>query len=196
MTSPLIDRDVTTTNSGTNFGVTILGAVLARGMMNTHAGFTVVLICAIAAVASGPVTVSPTQQQLNGIHKDDSAKPWMNDMRHEGVKRALVWIAIDFDRQGKPKRMSVHRTEYFTTYEDDSKVSDAKRLMAIRATGLEQKLNSVALEKAARGFWTDMPHPKPRPFVGGAKLEFFDDEKLPTPEAPLYCAGKSCLPHL
>jgi len=115
---------------------------------------------------------------------------------HEGVKRVLVWIAIEFGRQGKQKRISIHRTEYFTTYEDDSRVSDMKRLMAIRASGLEQKLNSVALERAARGFWTDFPHPKPRPFVGGAKVEFFDDEKRPTPEAPLYCAGKSCLPNL
>ena len=117
----------------------------------------------------------------------------MNDMRHEGVKQALVWIAIDFDRQGKPKRMSIHRTEFFTTYEGDSKVSDTKRLMAIRASRLEEKLNSVASERAARGVWTDLPHPRASPFVGGAKVDFFDDEKLPTPEAPLYCAGKSCL---
>ena len=166
--------------------------------MSTHAGITIVLICALAAVASGPEAVSEAPplalQQLSGVHNDDSPKPWMNDMRHEGLKRALVWIAIDFNRQGTPKRMSIHRTEYFTTYEDDSKVSDTKRLMAIRASGLEQKLIEVALGKAARGFWTYVPHPKPRPFVGGAKVEFFDDEKLPTPEAPMYCAGKSCLP--
>ena len=163
--------------------------------MRTHAGITIVLISALAAIASGPGTASATRQHLSGVHDDDSPKPWMNDMRHEGVKRALVWIAIDFDRQGKPKRMTVHGTEYFTTYEDDSKVSDTKRLMAIRASGLEQKLTSVALEKAARGSWTDVPHPTPRPFVGGAKVEFFDDEKIPTPKVPLYCAGKSCLPN-
>ena len=136
-----------------------------------------------------------TPQHLNDVPDGDSLSQWMNAMRNEGVKRALVWIAIAFNREGKPKRMAIHRTEYFTTYDDDSKVSDAKRLAAIRASGLEQKINSVALEKAAHGFWTDVPHPKPRPFVGGAKVEFFDDEKLPIPEAPLYCAGKSCLPN-
>ena len=30
-------------------------------------------------------------------------------------------------------------------------------------------------------------------FIVGAKVEFFDDEKLLTPEAPLYCAGENCL---
>ena len=159
--------------------------------MSTHARFAIVLICALAAVGTSP---SAPRRQLGSVPNDDSSKPWMNDMRHEGVKRALVWIAIDFNRQGKPKRMSVHTTEYFTTYEDDSKLSDPKRLTAIRASGLEQKLNSFALEKAARGFWTDVPHPSPHPFVGGTKVEFFDGEKPPTPEAPLYCAGKSCLP--
>jgi len=149
--------------------------------MSTYARITMFLIGTLAAVA--------------GASDGDSPKLWMNDMRHEGVKRALVWIAIDFNRHGKSKRMAIHRTEYFTTYEDDSKVSDTKRLAAIRASGLEQKLNSVALEKAARGFWTDVPHPKPRPFVGGAQVEFFDDEKHPTPQAPLYCAGKNCLPN-
>jgi hypothetical protein len=150
-------------------------------MMNTHAVITIFLIGTLAAVA--------------GASDGDSPKSWMNDMRNEGVKRALVWIAIDFNRHGKPKRMAIHRTEYFTTYEDDSKISDTKRFEAIRASGLEQKLNSVALEKAANGFWTDVPHPKPRPFAGGAQVEFFDDEKHSTQQAPLYCAGKSCWPN-
>lgn len=162
--------------------------------MGTHVGITIVLVCALAVLTS-PNNVSAARQQTSGVHNDDAIKPWMKDMRHEGLKRAVVWIAIDFNRHGKPKRMSVQRTEYFTTYEDDSKVSSAERLMTIRASGLEQKLNSVALERAARGSWTDVPHPKPHPFTGGVKVEFFDDEKHLTPEALLYCAGKSCLPN-
>jgi hypothetical protein len=163
-------------------------------MMSMHAGITIVLLCALAAVARDPDNLTAARQQMSGVHNDDAITPWMNDMRHEGLKRAVVWIAIDFNRHGKPKRMSVHRAEYFTTSKDDSRVSAAERLMAIRASGLEQKLNAVALEKAAGGSWNDVPHPKPHPFVGGAKVELFDDEKHPTP-APLYCAGRSCLPN-
>jgi hypothetical protein len=176
----------------------------------------IALMLAISAVASDPQSlsnVSPAAQEhirrlinglspdsnlrrhfLNGAHGDGVAKPWMTDMRQEGVKRALVWVAIDFDRRGKPKRMKIYRTDYFTTYEGGSKVLDTKRMTSIRTIGLEHKLTSFALESSAHGVWTDVPHPRPRPFVGGAMVEFFDDEWIPTPGAPIYCAGHSCLP--
>ena len=130
---------------------------------------------------------------LNGAHGDGVLKPWMNDMRREGVKRAIVWVAIDFDRRGKPKRMTIYRTEYFTTYEGASQVVDEKRLALIRTSGIEQKLTSVALENAIHGAWTDSPKPKPVALTGEAKVEFFDNEWIPTLRIPLYCAGKSCL---
>jgi hypothetical protein len=182
------------------------------------AGVAVSLALAISALASNPQPsndVPPAAQQhihqlinllsadsnlrrdlLNGAHGDGLAKPWMIDMRHEGVKRALVWIAIDFDRRGKPKRMRIYRTDYFTTYEGGAQVLDAERVTSIRTIGLEQKLTSVALENAAHGAWIDVPNPKPHPFVGGAKVEFFDDEWIPTLRTPMYCAGNRCLPEL
>ena len=108
----------------------------------------------------------------------------------------MVWVAIDFGRNEKPKRTKIYRTDYFTNYEDSSKVLDTKRVTSIRTSGLEQKLISVALENTEHGVWTDVPRPKPHPFVGGAKVEFFDDEWIPTLTAPIYCAGRKCLPEL
>lgn len=131
---------------------------------------------------------------LNGAHGDGVVKPWMIHMRQEGVKRALVWVSIDFDRRGKPQRMKVYRVDYFTTYEGASKILDTKLLTSIRTIGLEQTLTSVALKNTAHGFWIDVPQRKPHPFVGGAKIEFFDDEWIATPKAPMYCAGGNCLP--
>ena len=130
---------------------------------------------------------------LSGAHGDGVPKPWMADMRHASVKRAVVWVAIDFDRHGKPKRMRIQRTDYFTAYDDASKVLDTKSQTVVRTNGLEQKLVSIALEQAAHGFWIDVPRPKPHPFVGGVGVEFFDDGWIPT-GPPVYCAGKSCLP--
>lgn len=180
------------------------------------AGIAIGLMFAISAVAGDAQSqsnVPPTAQEhirqlinglspdsylrqefLNGGHGDGVAKSWMADMRQEGVKRALVWVTIDFDRRGKPKRMKIYRTDYFTTYEGGSRVLEAKRMTSIRTIGLEQKLISFALENSAHGAWIDVPHPRPRPFVGGAVVEFFDDEWIPTPPAPIYCAGDSCLP--
>lgn len=180
------------------------------------AGVAFALVLTLSAVGSDPQSLGdlpPAAQQhirqltnelspdsnlrrdlLNGAHGDGVVKPWMIDMRQEGVKRAVVWVAIDFNRSGKPKRMKIYRTDYFTTYEDASKVLDAKRVMSIRTNGLEQKLTSAALENTEHGFWTDVPHPKPHPFAGGAKVEFFDDEWIPTLREPMYCAGRSCLP--
>jgi hypothetical protein len=116
----------------------------------------------------------------------------MDDMRQEGIKRAIVWMKIDFNRHGKPIRMQVDRTEYFTQYEG-GRVLDLNLFNSFRDRGLQQRLAAIALQKAAHGNWVDVPRPKPRPFVGGVVIEFFDDEWLPTLDAPLYCAGRGCL---
>jgi hypothetical protein len=216
------DWDLTTIDSGTALPCENGCRTLeAKGQMiaakfRRGAGVAVALMLTVSAVAGDPQSLSdlpPAAQHhirqlinglsphsnlrrdlLNGAHGDGVEKPWMINMRQEGVKRALVWVAIDFNRHGRPKRMKIYRTDYFTTYEDGSRVLDTKRLTSIRTMGLEQKLTSVALENSAHGVWTDVPHPKPRPFVGGAQVEFFDDEWISTLTSPLYCAGRSCFP--
>jgi hypothetical protein len=85
------------------------------------------------------------------------------------------------------------RTEYFTQYDKSETVLDAERLGSIHARELEQRLTAVALQKTANGYWVDVPRPRPHPFIGAAKVEFFDDEWLPVISPPIYCAGKSCL---
>jgi len=70
---------------------------------------------------------------------------------------------------------------------------DAERLDILRTTGVLEKVGSAALEKAAHGYWIDVPKPEPHPFVGAARMVFFDDEWLPALWAPLYCAGEDCL---
>jgi hypothetical protein len=96
-----------------------------RSSTRIHACVATVLTLALIAIARDPQSakevpaaaqqhiqqlingLSPEsnlrQELLSGAHGDGASKPWMADMRHEGVKRALVWVAIDFDRRGRPK---------------------------------------------------------------------------------------------
>lgn len=118
----------------------------------------------------------------NGLHY-----AWMDEMRKLGVKRAVVSFDIRFDRKGRPKQITSKRTEYFTQYEDGRPISDEKQLDAIRTSGLDKELNSFAQEKAKHGFWiVDVPRPRPKPFIGGADVELFDDEWIPGPSGPRY----------
>jgi len=117
----------------------------------------------------------------NGLHH-----PWMDEMRRQGLKRVVVWVDIRFNHKGRPTRMNLSRTEYFEQYENGAPVSDIKRLEIARTSGLEEELHALALDRAKRGFWTDVPRPTPRPFIGGARVEFLDDEWLPVPSSPMF----------
>jgi hypothetical protein len=181
-----------------------------------HSSLVVGLLCALGAVAvsnaQAPRDVRPEVERhihdliselsansllkgelVSGARGNGIHQVWMSDMQQDGIKRAVVWVSLQFDRRGKPKQMRVERTEYFKQYENGKRVFDTEYLRSIRASGLEQKLTAVALQKAAHGYWVDVPRPRPRPFTGAAKVEFFDDEWLPSLGAPIYCAGKSCM---
>ena len=123
---------------------------------------------------------------LHGARGNGEHYPWMDGMRRLGVKRALVWVDIRFDRKGRPKETTVSHAEYFAQYEGGTAISDEKQLSAILSSALDKELNVVALERARHGFWIDVPKPRPRPFIGGAKVELLDDEWLPGPSRPLY----------
>ena len=129
------------------------------------------------------------QELLQGARGNGLRYPWMDEMRKQGIKRVAVCIDIRFDHKGRPTRMKLSRTEYFEQYENGAPISDIKRLEIARTSGLEEKLHAIALDRAKRGFWTDVPRPTPRPFVGGTRVEFLDDEWLPVPSSPMYYVG-------
>jgi hypothetical protein len=42
----------------------------------------------------------------------------MDDMRREEVKRAVVFVRIHLDKPGRPRQMSVARSDFFTRYDN------------------------------------------------------------------------------
>ena len=146
----------------------------------------------LEVVRNLPADSSLRQQLVNGARGTGIRYAWMDAMHQEGIRRAVVWVNINFDRRGKPKQIRFERVEYFPDYDSKRRVLNFAQLGSIRASGLEQRLADLAVQKAAHGAWVDVPHPRPRPFVGATKVEFFDDEWLPA-NPPLYCAGEGCL---
>ena len=126
---------------------------------------------------------------MGGARGDGVRYPWMDEMRQQEIKQAVVWVDIQFDGRGKPKQMKVARTEYFAQYEGGTPISDDTRLETIRTTGLEKELTSLGLERARHGSWVDLPRPKPRSLIGGTQVQFLDDEWLPALSGSGYYEG-------
>ena len=116
---------------------------------------------------------------LTGVHGSGVRDAWMDEMTRMGIKEVNVSVDITFAHNGHPKHLMVSRVQYFSQYDGASPILDAPKLEAIRASGLENQVKTVALERAGHGFWVDVPRPRPKPFVGGVDIELFDDEWLP-----------------
>jgi hypothetical protein len=104
---------------------------------------------------------------------------WMDKMRQQRIKRVIGTVEITFHKNGRPRKMTFAGAEYFEQYEGKLPITDPKRLEAIRASGLEKELSMLALLRARDGAWVDAPRPRPKPFAGGAQVEFLDDEEHP-----------------
>jgi len=140
-----------------------------------------------------PETSPLRRDLLAGARGDGVHRPWMGPMREHGVRRATVWISIKYNRHGQPEKLRIHQVRYCEMYDGGVSINDAVRLRDIRSSGLEKQLTDSALQKAKEGAWVDVPRPKPRPFIGGTKVDFLDDEWLPIGRTPLLCAGQYCL---
>lgn len=107
-----------------------------------------------------------------GARGDGIHYPWMDDMRKEGVKRA--WVVIFTGLNGQPEQWKVYEVAYYSEYDrEGSQITDPKWTERIRTSGLANKLNQVALDRAAHSPW----HEHDSRLI---PVDLLDDEWLPS----------------
>lgn len=144
-------------------------------------------------IQSLPANSGMRQALESGVRGNGIPQPWMDAMRKQGVKRAEVYLTFNVPIRiphiwpGRPGKLTVARTLYFSKYdsEDCGQITDADRLAAFRSSGLEQKLQSFALEEAANAKWFVFEH-VPSVSHGESDVELFDDEWLPRMRTSLH----------
>ena len=184
--------------------------------------FAAIAVCASCSHPSGQKTDEATEKRVaevaaslpvdeplrdlledgyrgNGVHE-----PWMDAMKKQRVKQALVdvkgaWYRTIGFRPNKVVRV-VYRTEYSRP---DSQIVDDVKLQALEKSTLRRELEAVALEKSKQARWMRIDsNPLRQP--GYAHVCLMDDEWLPCgpmridrdmfsafeeSEAPLYSAA-------
>ncbi|PYU23021.1 MAG: hypothetical protein DMG32_16890 [Acidobacteria bacterium] len=103
---------------------------------------------------------------------------WMDDMRGQGVKRALV--ESHFVWFFRPLHLQVVRVMYCREYDcADVQITDPLKLQRIRDSGLEQELKQVAMQQTkGSGWWFEVPR-QPLCKHSASYVWLSDDEWLP-----------------
>jgi hypothetical protein len=88
-----------------------------------------------------------------------ASRDWRNEMTEYGIRRASCDIEFKWSQSGTRFRdWAVTRVMYFV---DDSwpgqQMIDSKTLRQIQDIGLEMQLRQIAIARAARGRWVDLP---------------------------------------
>lgn len=110
-------------------------------------------------------------------HGDGVHLPWMDEMRHMGIRRVLV--RTEFVWHKKPVDVTVTRFVYFSTYDGDcGQIADPQRLSQFRSTGLQAELSEEAVRRTLGASWFQTGPPR-RNKRGFCVVDLLDDEWLP-----------------
>lgn len=138
-------------------------------MMSSLMAYTGVRVCqarnAQAATAYGVMPLSECdlghsilQKDARKDARDDSGHdPWMNEMTKYGVKLATFDFEFDWSDGGsKLENWRIVWEEFFQDYNKEAPATEAQ-LSKIAASGLQQRLEDIALARAKKGVWTEYP---------------------------------------
>lgn len=131
----------------------------------------------------------------HGARGDGIRQPWMDEMRKQGIKLADLTYEFDWIQGGAElKNWRLVSVEYFTSYNSlgtpaGEPLTDPDQLKAIRASGLEAKLEDLALGRAKAGIWVEDPghqHPPRESGTGYRWVLLAENEWLPVQMFPWY----------
>jgi len=127
-----------------------------------------------------------------GAMGDGIRRPWMDEMRMQGIKFAAVTYEFEWTQGGAAlKDWRLASTRYFTDYDYLilQSIMDPIRLKAIHSSGLEAKLEAVALARAKHGIWIESPRdqrPARQTGTGYRQIFLADNEWLPVQMFPWF----------
>lgn len=134
----------------------------------------------------------------HGARGDGIRWPWMDEMRKQGIKLAVLTFDFDWIEGGRGLRnlkdWRLVSAKYFTSYDGlgtstAQPITDARQISAIGASGLGSRLEAVALARAKRGFWIEDPghqHPPRQTGTGYKQVFLADNEWLPVQMFPWF----------
>jgi len=118
-----------------------------------------------------------------GLHGDGKHRPWMAEMKRQGVKEARLFVKFTWDHGAKG--VSVASAEYLSDYcgGADIEITSFDRLDEIRRSGLEHQLNEAALARATQRLEKLMDRAHWKRAHGAISVVLTDDEWLPRLES-------------
>jgi ankyrin repeat protein len=121
----------------------------------------------------------------HGARGDGVRRPWMDEMRTEGVKLAIFTLEFDWVEGGKElKDWTLVSEQYFKDYDHLQPIMDPRGLEAIKTSGLPSKLEAEALARGRHGNWVD--YPAAETGTGYKQVFLADNEWLPVQMFPWF----------
>jgi hypothetical protein len=140
------------------------------------------------------VSSMPPDSELRNILErggrgDGERYPWMDLMKHLGVRRAR--ILTEFRWFLGPKLIHIKRVTFFNGYDSNcAQITDPAQLRQIDAAGLTKALSEFAAKETADSDWTYFEH-RPKATHGISLINVGDDPWLPLATPRLYPAPDS-----
>lgn len=130
-----------------------------------------------------------TRESERGNRSSGADKAYMQTMRQQGVKRALLLVHSDLG-QGRAKNIHIDHRLYFRSFDGpDAQISDEATLKRIESSGLASELDKIAGDRLSKAPLVRGPDHVRAVHNAFSSIDFFADPSLPEQNAVLLPLG-------